>query len=103
MYEPAIFTSTVPETTMLFVMSPSKLSAAVAPGSLKEPPNSSDMLESPINDNIGAVVSSTVTVLVTSTAEFPELSVTLYLIVVTPIDEVSTVPVETIAFVIFPS
>ena len=52
---------------------------------------------------IGAVLSSTVTLTITSSALFPQLSVTLYLISYVPTFVLSTLPVTTILLVMSPS
>ena len=76
---PVEFKSNVPETTIEDVRSPSFVSDAVAPGSLKLPPTSTETFESPINWIVGFVESTTCTVLFKNVV-FPSLSVTLYCI-----------------------
>jgi len=101
-YVPAIEESAVPEVVIEEVISPSILSVAVAPGSVKAVPNSIVIVASPINDITGAIVSSTVMVLVAE-AELSEESKTVYTMVYVPSIEVSTVPEVVIEEVISPS
>ena len=56
---PVEFKSTIPETTIEDVISPSLVSDADAPGSLKLPPTSTETVESPISSIIGFVESIT--------------------------------------------
>ena len=57
MYVPAVDVLTEPEVVIDDVISPSTLSVAVAPGSVKVSPTVKLMVEEPVNDIIGAVVS----------------------------------------------
>ena len=69
--------STVAEIIIEEVKSPSSSSKAVAPGSTKISPNKRLIVEFPINEIRGAVVSVTRIVLVTED-ELPEASATVY-------------------------
>ena len=78
-YTPATKVSTLPSIIIEFVKSPSKLSKAETPGSVKVEPNSILIVSFPCIVINGDVLSTIVTVLVFSEAAFPELSDTLYL------------------------
>ena len=77
MYVPAVAVSTEPEVVIEEVRSPSTLSVAVAPGSVKVSPTVRLMVEEPVNVITGAVVltAAALTVIVPVTAcdvEAPE-------------------------------
>ena len=74
---PVEFKSNAPDTIIEDVMSPSFVSDAVAPGSLKLLPTSTEIVELPISRIVGFVESTTCTVLFKKVV-FPSLSVTLY-------------------------
>ena len=74
MLVPSALVSTEPVTTMLAVKSPSTSSVAVAPASVKVSPTCSVIVSSPDKVITGAIVSATMTVLV-SVAVLPALSV----------------------------
>ena len=76
-YEPTVSVSTVPDVET--VTDPDK-SVAVAPASVYVPPNSTDTVELPVTLTTGAVVSTTLTVLV-AVPVFPALSVAVYVMV----------------------
>ena len=71
MYEPTVSVSTVPDVDTVTVP---ERSVAVAPASVYVAPNSTVAGLSPVTVTTGAVVSTTLTVLV-AVAEFPEASV----------------------------
>ena len=90
-YSPTFFTSTFPVALTLDVRFPSTLSFAVTPNSWYAPPTSTLTVASPINVITGLVVSTTFTTLFTSTASFPDESLTVYVTVYSPILSVFTV------------
>ena len=86
-YDPTVVVSTVPLATA--VTAP-EASVAVAPASVYVPPSSTVAGLSPVTVTTGAVVSTTLTVLV-AVAVFPSKSVAEYVIVYVPTVDVSTV------------
>src|SRR5699024_2466178 len=107
-YSPTVEVSTSPETSIASDTSPSTLSSAVAPGSSYVEPTSNSIGLSPFKEITGATVSSgsgssplpsastTFTTLV-AVPSFPAASDTTYLILYSPIVQVSTSPVTSIS------
>ena len=83
--------STVPEVVTEEVRSPSILSLAVAPGSVKISPRVRLIVEEPVNVIIGGT-SKLTTIILIMEEKLPSLSVTEYTMVYVPAVEVSNIP-----------